>query len=197
MQIAGAKKIFKSKIEAGQCWSLHGFQTAHFICNQFCCKLWLLLIQNQFQTFISHEEKKWSITAQNLQSIKTLLTLELCQYGKSGSMFSSSEPVAASSDCWWLVRPTEELLQELGSWFCPLNLRLPSGKAFREIARWQAGAQIWTQAWTLQPDQRVVKVLYPPTSQHKLCGVWILFKSWCQIWAKLISFSKAHAQHSE
>ena len=27
------------------------------------------------------------------------------------------------------------------------------------------------------PDQRVVKVLSPPKSQHKLCGVWILFKS--------------------
>ena len=34
-----------------------------------------------------------------LQSIKTLLTLELSKYRKSGSMFSSTEPVAASSDC--------------------------------------------------------------------------------------------------
>ena len=33
----------------------------------------------------------------NLQSIKNLLTLELSQYHKSGSVFSSSEPVAASS----------------------------------------------------------------------------------------------------
>ena len=31
--------------------------------------------------------------------IRTLLTVELCQYCKSGSTFSSSEPVAASSDC--------------------------------------------------------------------------------------------------
>ena len=66
----------------------------------------------------------------NLQRIQTLLTLEPTQYCKSGSMFSSREPVAASSDCHWLgntlclcwltqaaVRP-----QELGSWFCPLNL---------------------------------------------------------------------------
>ena len=36
--------------------------------------------------------------AQNLQSIKTLLALELSQYCMSGSMFSSSEPVAAHSD---------------------------------------------------------------------------------------------------
>ena len=35
----------------------------------------------------------------SLQSIKTLLTLELSQYHKSGSIFSSSEPVEASSDC--------------------------------------------------------------------------------------------------
>ena len=33
------------------------------------------------------------------QSIKILLTLELSQYCKSGRMFSSSEPVAASSYC--------------------------------------------------------------------------------------------------
>ena len=44
-------------------------------------------------------EKKSVVTAQYLQSIKTFLTLELSQYRKSGSMFSSSEPVAASSDC--------------------------------------------------------------------------------------------------
>ena len=30
---------------------------------------------------------------------------------------------------------------------------------------------------TLPPDQWVVKVLSPLKSQHKLCGVWILFKS--------------------
>ena len=49
--------------------------------------------------FISHEKKKWLVAARNLQSIKTLLTLELSQYRKNGSMFSSSEPVAARSDC--------------------------------------------------------------------------------------------------
>ena len=34
-----------------------------------------------------------------ISSIKTLFTLELSQYCKTGSIFSSSEPVAASSDC--------------------------------------------------------------------------------------------------
>ena len=127
-----------------------------------------------------HMKKKWlvaGLAALYLQSIKTvtLLTLELSQYSKSGSMFSSSKPVAASSKCSWLrntlclclpVRPrltrargAGELPRELGSWFCTLNLRLSSGTAFREIARWQAGAQTWIQTWTLPHDQRVVKVL--------------------------------------
>ena len=44
-------------------------------------------------------KKKWLVAAQDLQSIKTLLTLELSQYRKSGSMFTSSEPVTALSDC--------------------------------------------------------------------------------------------------
>ena len=35
----------------------------------------------------------------NRLHIKTYLTLELSQYCKSGSTYSSSEPVAASSDC--------------------------------------------------------------------------------------------------
>ena len=33
-----------------------------------------------------------------------------------------------------------ELPQEVGRWFCPLNLRLPSGTAFGESDRWAAGA---------------------------------------------------------
>ena len=41
-------------------------------------------------------KKKWLVAAWNLQ---TLLALKLSQYLKSGSMFSSREPVAALSDC--------------------------------------------------------------------------------------------------
>ena len=114
------------------------------------------------------EKTKWLVVAQNLQSIKTLLTLELSQYCKSGSMFSSSEPVASSSD--WsrlgnalclcspiMIRPA---VLESGSksLAVSLNLRLHSVTAFGEIARWQAGAQTWTQTWTLLPDQQVAKV---------------------------------------
>ena len=134
------------------------------------------LLTNYIVIFIqvSHEKKKWLVAAQNLQSIKTLsvLTLELSQYRKSGSMVSSREQVAACSDCSWLgntvfvlacASRAEELPQdsgqELGCWFCQLNLWLPSGTALGEIARWQAGSQTWTPTWTVPPDQRVVKVL--------------------------------------
>ena len=59
------------------------------------------LVGNNFSpilwNFISHEKKKWLVVARNLQSIKTFLALELSQYRKS--MVSSSEPVAARSDC--------------------------------------------------------------------------------------------------
>ena len=93
---------------------------------------------------------------------------------QNGSMFSSSEPVAVRSKletpcvcelpeivlaCPTRASRTGEQPQELGRWFCPLNLRLPSGTAFGEIARWPAGARTWTQTWTVPPDQRVVKVL--------------------------------------
>ena len=74
-------------------------------------------------------------------------------------------PTAANLEtpCVVLARLTRasragELFQELGHWFCPPNLQF-RGTAFGEIARWPGGAQTWTQTWTLQADQRVVKVL--------------------------------------
>ena len=138
------------------------------------------LLANSIEIFISHEKKKWLVAARNLQSIKTLLTLELSQYCKSGSMFSSSEPAATAADSQTpcvCARPTDppKQRQRVAPRACLLisvNLRPPSATAFGKIARWQAGAQTWTQTWTLLPDQRVVKV--PPKSQHKLSGVWIL-----------------------
>ena len=53
------------------------------------------LLANSIE-ILFHMKKK---AAWNLQSINTFLTLEPSQYSKSGSMFSSSEPVAARSDC--------------------------------------------------------------------------------------------------
>ena len=77
--------------------------------------------------FIWHK-KKWLVAAQNLQIIKTLLTLELSQYHKSGSTFSQSEPVAASSNfcqlgnslCLCLPARTSQAVQEC----CPRALHL-------------------------------------------------------------------------
>ena len=92
-----------------QGWQLNGFQISHFICYRFGCKLWLLSIQNfritlkkssQYLACFrvhSHEKKKWLVAARHLQSIKTFFELSL--YRKSCSLFSSSEPIAARSDC--------------------------------------------------------------------------------------------------
>ena len=43
-----AQKILQIKNESSYCQrrSLHGFQISHFICNRFCCQLWLWSIQN-------------------------------------------------------------------------------------------------------------------------------------------------------
>ena len=52
------------------------------------------LLANSIEFFISHEKK---VTRQ-CPKFTTLLTLELSQYCKSGSMFSSSEPAATAAD---------------------------------------------------------------------------------------------------
>ena len=61
------------------------------------------LVNNNFspipQKLLFHIKKKILVVAQYLQSITTFLTLELSQYSKSGSMFSSSETIVASSNC--------------------------------------------------------------------------------------------------
>ena len=84
------------------------------------------VLANSIEVFISHIKKKWLVAAQNIQSIKTLLTVELSPYCKSGSMFSSSEPVAVRSDCRWLentlclcspVRPAQAVPES-----CPKSL---------------------------------------------------------------------------
>ena len=111
------------------------------------------------------------INALNLQIIKTLLTLELSQYRKSGTTFSSNEQVAASSNCSWLrsalclclpLQPAQAVL-EPGPKSSDIDfevktfdflLEQPSGV----IARWLAGAQTWTQNITLPPDQRFVEI---------------------------------------
>ena len=63
---------------------------------------WAALVGNNLSPIplkFSFHMKKKIVRARYLQSIKTFLTLELSQYRKSGSKFSSSEPVAARCDC--------------------------------------------------------------------------------------------------
>ena len=141
------------------------------------------------------KKEKSVVTALYLQSIKTFLTLQLSRYCKSGSMFSSSEPVAASSDCRRLgnalclcspVLPAPAVAQSKRAAPRAWPLILPSKPSINfwnslqrdcQFARWPAGAWTWTQTWTVPPDQRVVKVLSAPKPQNKLCGVSILFRS--------------------
>ena len=52
---------------SSQRWLLHGFQTSHFICSLFGCKLWLLSIQNHslncFQAFAPQHLNNYSKVA--------------------------------------------------------------------------------------------------------------------------------------
>ena len=55
-----------------QRWSLHAFQTSHFICNRFGCKLWLQLIQNHARHhFHAFEPTIWSWCAVRVESEQT------------------------------------------------------------------------------------------------------------------------------
>ena len=121
------------------CTGFYSEYVALFLCHIFYSetndwskdwvKIWLLLwpattsrywVANSIENFFSHENKKWLVDAWNLQCIKTFLTLGLSQYRKSGSMVSSSKPVATRSDCHWLenalclcspVRPAKAVQQ--------------------------------------------------------------------------------------
>ena len=114
--------------------------------------------------------------AQNLQNMKTFLTLQLSQYCKTGSMFSSIKPFVASCDCSRLgntlcsVQPAqavpERWPQELGYWFCSQNLQLSSGIAF-----WSASDYQITNRGNLQHDQQVGKVFSALKSKNNMCGV--------------------------
>ena len=44
--IAKINLQIENRSSSCQCWSIHGFQASHFICDQFGYKLWLRFIQN-------------------------------------------------------------------------------------------------------------------------------------------------------
>ena len=105
------------------------------------------------------------------------LSLELIQGQKSTSTFRLSLYLACFADsethCVCPTRPSYDraLQQGLGHWLCSQNLRLSPDNL---IARWPAGAQTWTQTWTMFPDQLVIKVLSASkVLVNKLSGIWI------------------------
>ena len=124
------------------------------------------------------------VTARYLQSIKTFLTVELSQYRKSGSMFSSSEPArpaatAADSETPCVcARPSDppKLCRSAAPKTWPFILQSNPSIVFSNSLRdwlpdylhWLAGARTWTQTWTLPPDQWVVVVLSAPKPQNKI-----------------------------
>ena len=79
----------------------------------------------------------------------------------------------SETHCVCPTRPSYDraLQQGLGHWLCSQNLRLSPDNL---IARWPAGAQTWTQTWTMFPDQLVIKVLSASkVLVNKLSGIWI------------------------
>ena len=74
-QIAVKSLNRKSKLVLCQRWSLHGFQTSHFIYYQLGCKLWLQLTQDhtrhRFQAFARRHLKSLSPCADRFESEQT------------------------------------------------------------------------------------------------------------------------------
>ena len=153
----------------------------------------------------THGLKKFQTVVWNLQSIKTLSTLEVSQYHKSGKLVarfpqaSLSLPAATATD--EETRPSDppKLCRSAAPRALPLNFQSKSLIVFSNSlhsglgsnlglgSNWQAGAWTWTQTWILPPDQRVEIVLSALKSQNNLCGVWILLgqlkrRNWGQLW---------------
>ena len=90
-----------------------------------CCFGLQQLLANSIKNFISHVKKMWLFTAQNLQTIKTVLTLELSQYLKSGGMFFLKLacccplgnslwlclPIQQAQECWRAAPRAWQLIQ--------------------------------------------------------------------------------------
>ena len=85
--------------------------------------LWSAITSGLFHLNFHFTWKKlWLVTAWHLQSIKTFLTVELSQYHKRGSTFSSSKQVAACSDCQYPVFVLASLPAQAVAERCPKSL---------------------------------------------------------------------------
>ena len=147
------------------------------------------LVGNNFQQILWKFQFQWTKNLLSRPDIykafKPFLTLEQNQYCKSGSMFSSSVPAATAADSEtpcvcarlsYLRKQCQSAAPRAWPLVLPSKPSIVLEQPLGVIARWPAGAQTWTQTWTLLPDQRAVKVLSALKSQNKLCGVWILFR---------------------
>ena len=175
-------------------------------------RLWLAATSRQFhRNFKFHFTWKtnWLVAARydvaistkytyTLQSTKTVtyLTVELSQYNKSGSTFSSSEQVVTRSDCSRLGTPCVcagqsdppklclSLPQELGHWFYSeillLSSRIALGSDCQMTCTGRKGLEIGLKLELCRLTkglQRFYLLLNPPKKVNKLCGVWILFRT--------------------
>ena len=155
-----ADTLFSDRLSTQICCCAQDSIQNMLLCSYVICLLrdqWMIarlsealgaaLVSNNLLLFPSkisfHMKKKWLVAALHLQSILTFSTVDLSQYSNSGSMFSSSEPVTASTTAADLETPcvcalpsdppncAGALPQELGHWFCSQILRLSSLIVFR------------------------------------------------------------------
>ena len=110
----------------------------------------------------------WTPTGQNVLKVDKPFTAWLLQNAKTNYKWRLSVYFKIS-----LKLSNFNLAIDFEVKTCDCLVKYPLGV----IARWQAGAQTWTQTWTLQRDQQVVKFLSALKSLNRLCGTWILFRS--------------------
>ena len=129
----------------------------------------MALVGNNFspnpssKNFILHGKKKVC----HGPKFTAFLTLELSQYRKSDSTFSSSKPVSVRSDC-----------RRLGNTLCLCSPVLPT-QAVQESGPESSAIDFAVETFDclLTSVQLVVKVLSAQKSLNKLYGVWILSRS--------------------
>ena len=147
-------------------------------------RLWSVTTSRQFHQkfhFTWKTKGDSSVTAQNLQTIKTFLTLELSQYRKSRSTFPSKRagrcpqrlPPTRKRPVFVLARPTRPscagaLLQELGHWFCSQILRLSSGVTFGSDCQ-MTGTVLYSAPAAIQPQQWGIDSLTRVFSLNNAC----------------------------
>ena len=174
-------------------------------------RLWSATTFRQFHRkfhFAWKQNLKVLVAARNLQINKTFLTLELSQYSKRNSTFSSRawESVPASSNCslqptrkhqclcmpvWPAQAVQERCHKSLAFDFAVKTFDCSSGIAFGSNCQMIGRGLNLDSNLNSAPDQLVVKVLSALMCLNNLCGVWILFtgllkmqqcRNWGQWW---------------